>query len=564
MAVPQKYAHIDFVPTRAMRQEAERGLDWRSLYGRGGTAVGIARARDIANGRTLSPETVKRMSSYFARHEVDKEAEGFRVGEPGYPSNGRIAWALWGGDPGASWANMRMRQMERADEEEKKEPSMANKIHQYKSFPVELKAMDEETGIVEAIVAVMGNIDLGNDVIHPGAFTKTINERGHKIKVLDNHNSSSVSSVIGRPLEIREIGREDLSEDLLAAYPDATGGLYTKTQYLIDTPEGVGAFRRIAAGVVDEYSIGYDVIKADYDTVKRAGKSTEVRNLREIALWEYSPVVFAMNPATATVSAKEKLSRDVLAQIEREIGDDIDASWSINIMISRKMAVSPQDFPLAPRDMEWDGTGAEGRWRDWAGGGEDIANMDWQQYRRGFVWYDAENTEQIGSYKLGIADIVEGEPMIVPRGVFAASAAVMGARGGVDISQSDMDEVKSTLVEYYMRMAREYDDDSIVAPWDKSKDTRDSKQDTSIAEKISEAMRMLHEALMEAGLLQASEDDAEEQPMTVEEVDNATGAEPNNSLTLREPEKMSSLARERLERIQQIEKELSIINGVQQ
>ena len=92
-------------PNEAMRKEARRGLDWRSEYGRGGTAVGIARGRDISNGENLSMDTVRRMASYFSRHEVDKKAEGFRPGEDNYPSNGRIAWALWGGDAGRSWAN---------------------------------------------------------------------------------------------------------------------------------------------------------------------------------------------------------------------------------------------------------------------------------------------------------------------------------------------------------------------------------------------------------------------------------------------------------------------------
>jgi len=93
------------IPTDAMAEEAERGLAWRREFGRGGTEVGIARARDIANKRDLSMDTVRRMASFFARHEVNKEAEGFRPGEDGYPSNGRIAWALWGGDPGQSWAS---------------------------------------------------------------------------------------------------------------------------------------------------------------------------------------------------------------------------------------------------------------------------------------------------------------------------------------------------------------------------------------------------------------------------------------------------------------------------
>lgn len=92
------------VPTQAMAEEAQRGLDWRAEYGRGGTEVGVARARDISNRINLSNETIGRMVSFFARHEVDKEAEGFRQGEDGYPSAGRIAWALWGGDPGKSWA----------------------------------------------------------------------------------------------------------------------------------------------------------------------------------------------------------------------------------------------------------------------------------------------------------------------------------------------------------------------------------------------------------------------------------------------------------------------------
>lgn len=94
-----------FSPNAAMKAEARKGLAWRREYGRGGTLVGVARARDIANGKDLPLRTVLRMRSFFARHEVDKEAEGFRPGEDGYPSNGRIAWALWGGDAGKRWAD---------------------------------------------------------------------------------------------------------------------------------------------------------------------------------------------------------------------------------------------------------------------------------------------------------------------------------------------------------------------------------------------------------------------------------------------------------------------------
>lgn len=93
-----------YKPTQAMKEDAQRGLDWRREFGRGGTAVGIARARDIVNDKELSEDTVVRMYSFFSRHEVDKQAEGFNQGEEGYPSNGRIAWALWGGDAGFRWS----------------------------------------------------------------------------------------------------------------------------------------------------------------------------------------------------------------------------------------------------------------------------------------------------------------------------------------------------------------------------------------------------------------------------------------------------------------------------
>lgn len=99
-----KGKEINTRPTDGMVSEAEKGLEWRKEYGRGGTEVGVARARDIKNRKELSFDTVKRMYSFFSRHEVDKKAEGFRPGEEGYPSAGRIAWALWGGDAGFAFS----------------------------------------------------------------------------------------------------------------------------------------------------------------------------------------------------------------------------------------------------------------------------------------------------------------------------------------------------------------------------------------------------------------------------------------------------------------------------
>lgn len=104
---------VETRPTEEMAVEAARGLEWRDEFGRGGTEVGVARARDISNRRNLSEDTIFRMKAYFRRHEVDKEGQGFNAGEPGYPSAGRIAWALWGGDAGYAWAERKVLEIER-------------------------------------------------------------------------------------------------------------------------------------------------------------------------------------------------------------------------------------------------------------------------------------------------------------------------------------------------------------------------------------------------------------------------------------------------------------------
>ena len=110
------YDDLDFRIPKGAKEEARRGLEWRKEFGRGGTEVGIASARYISNTDTASPERVRKIAKYFPRHEVDKRAEGYRPGEDGYPSNGRIAWALWGGEAGKSWSQKLVRAMNKRDE----------------------------------------------------------------------------------------------------------------------------------------------------------------------------------------------------------------------------------------------------------------------------------------------------------------------------------------------------------------------------------------------------------------------------------------------------------------
>ena len=128
-----------YVPNDEMLREANQALEWRREFNRGGTLVGVARARDIAAGKNLPIDTVRRMSSYFARHEIDKQAEGFNRGEEGFPSAGRVAWGLWGGNAGRDWATGIINE---ADDESSARSVEDNMGIEFRTAKVELRAVD--------------------------------------------------------------------------------------------------------------------------------------------------------------------------------------------------------------------------------------------------------------------------------------------------------------------------------------------------------------------------------------------------------------------------------------
>lgn len=109
LPVYKSKSSINFSPPSGVREAAKRGLELRSKFNRGGTSVGIARARDLSNGKNVSPSTIRRMNSFFARHAVDKRPDW---SNPSNPSNGYIAWLLWGGDSGRAWASKVSRQLD--------------------------------------------------------------------------------------------------------------------------------------------------------------------------------------------------------------------------------------------------------------------------------------------------------------------------------------------------------------------------------------------------------------------------------------------------------------------
>lgn len=137
---------VDTTPTDAMAKEAERGLAMRKEFNRGGTEVGVARAVQLVSKERLSPSTVRRMHSFFSRHEVDKRATGFRQGEEGYPSAGKIAWLLWGGDSGQTWARRKTAELDK--ERDGKNEAMDIMLQE---SPIAHNELDQKAPISESV-----------------------------------------------------------------------------------------------------------------------------------------------------------------------------------------------------------------------------------------------------------------------------------------------------------------------------------------------------------------------------------------------------------------------------
>ena len=95
---------LSMKPTDSMAANARRGLKLREKFGRGGTEVGVARARQLIAQGELEASDIKAMHSYFARHAVDKDTKTHKWDSDTDPSAGFIAWLLWGGDAGQEWA----------------------------------------------------------------------------------------------------------------------------------------------------------------------------------------------------------------------------------------------------------------------------------------------------------------------------------------------------------------------------------------------------------------------------------------------------------------------------
>lgn len=255
-----------------------------------------------------------------------------------------------------------------------------------------------KVGVVKGYASTFNNVDRDGDIIMPGAFSKTISElasNDRPIRMLYQHSTQEL--IGGFPIDRVSVDQK---------------GLFVEGHINLDVQRGREAFSLAKQNVLTDFSIGFSIVEADF-------ASNGVRQIKELRLWEVSMVGEPANPQAQILDVK-----------------------------NTRAVVPFQGFELAMKTRQWDRNSAVRRIREKT----DSIDSPSDDYFKYFLFYDKENKQNFDAYKLPIADVIGGEIKAVPRAVFSAASVINGARGGIDIPESDIDSIKRNIVQYYDEM----------------------------------------------------------------------------------------------------------------
>ena len=300
---------IDFTPTQGMIDEAKKGKEWREEFGRGGTEVGLKTANMIISN-SLSADRVTRMYSYLQRHEVDKQGEGFSPDEDGFPSAGRIAWALWGGDAAVKWSERKRNEI--IAEEEKDERNLKNYNQMEKRiFNIETRVDSTEDGrdlvVGHASVYDSRSNNLGGfyEFIERGAFTEELIANSD-VRALINHDPNLI-------LARNTSGTLNLTAD--------ERGL----KYEFEMPEtsyGKDLAISMKRGDITQSSFAFTVAEDDWST---DDEGNNIRTIKKIdRLYDVSPVTYpAYNMAESDLVVAKRGLKEYQESLVEENKEEI-------------------------------------------------------------------------------------------------------------------------------------------------------------------------------------------------------------------------------------------------
>ena len=429
---------------KGVQDEAKMALGWIAdgHAGSGFTTVGKKRANDLASGQSVSAETILRMYSFFKRHEVDKKAEGFNSGEDGFPSAGRVAWSAWGGDAGFAWSTRIRNQISKS----------ARALSLMASEEGEMADMNEVPDLNEELTELLA------DVV---SFYFRAHGAHWNVKGAD---FSEYHKLFLKIYEDVYESIDPIAENLrkLGSIAPFTLGSFMALRTIDDAPailqDPIALANDLLAAndiILDELSDAFDCASA-YNQQGVANFLAGRIDQHQFWKWQLT----ASLGQEVTQPSPDPV--DAQGVDEDDVDEEMDGA-TMPMMIMPRMASGASDLEIAPRDTAWDAAAADKRVQEYAGGKD---NMDWAKYGKAFFYVDETNKELLGSYKLQFADVIDGSLVAVPKGIFAVAGVLNGARGGVNIPDSDAMEIKDKVAAYYARLAKQFNDDSIKAPFE--------------------------------------------------------------------------------------------------
>ena len=432
-----------------VQDEAKKALAWIAdgHAGSGFTAVGKKRASDLAAGHPVSAETILRMYSFFKRHEVDKEAKGFNSGEDGFPSAGRVAWSAWGGDAGFAWSTRIRNQISKS----------ARALSLMASEEGDMADMNEVPDLNEELTELLA------DVV---SFYFRAHGAHWNVKGAD---FSEYHKLFLKIYEDVYESIDPIAENLrkLGSIAPFTLGSFMALRCLEDAPtilqDPIALANDLLVAndmILDELSDAFDCASA-YNQQGVANFLAGRIDQHQFWKWQLTASLGqeVTQPSPDPVDAQGVDEDDQYDQVD----DMLSEQGLAPMPIMPRMASGASDLDIAPRDTTWDAAAADKRVQEYAGGKD---NMDWAKYGKAFFYVDETNKELLGSYKLQFADVIDGSLVAVPKGIFAVAGVLNGARGGADIPASDAMEIKDKVAAYYARLAKQFNDDSIKAPFE--------------------------------------------------------------------------------------------------
>ena len=330
-----------------------------------------------------------------------------------------------------------------------------------KGLAIKLLEMAEEKGrFVLSGYASTSELDLDGEIVLPSAFKKHIGKFRENPVYCWQH---MLWDPIGTVNSVR------ITDD----------GLYFDEVELAKTDQVIMRYwPLIASRTVRSQSIGFTPIKWEDREVD--GVDEPVRHYTEVRLWETSAVTLPANEGCRIDTAEEKglkaYGKDAAklfpalwsAEERGEQGPHVwspgwapltitssDSVWGSPgsaATLEQKAVVPFQDHALMPEDTAWSGARSRRELKSWATSGDTV---NWPKYKRGFVWFSPDDAETAGGYKLPICYVIDGTPKAVLRGVMAAMAVILGARGGINIPDAERKTIHVHLSKYYAMADRE-------------------------------------------------------------------------------------------------------------